>query len=75
MPSPCPFSYFFLKKTEQIIKEIAPEISIRWVDHRKEPEEIRKRGNIEGCIVNKKAIKSIMLDRVDFKKEVIEALK
>ncbi len=74
-PSYCPFSYFFLKKTEQTIKEIAPGIPIRWIDSRKEPEEIRKRGNIEGCIVNAKAIKSFVLDWVDFKKEVTEALK
>ncbi len=74
-PSYCSFSYFFLKMTEQTIKEIAPGIPIRWIDSWKEPEEIRKRGNIEGCIVNAKAIKSLVLDRVGFKKEATEALK
>ena len=74
-PSYCPFSYFFLKMTEQTIKEIATGISIQWIDKSKEPEEIRKRGNIEGCIVNAKAIKSFVLDKEDFQKEVIEALK
>ena len=74
-PSHCPFSYFFLKKAEQIIKEIAPGISIRWIDKSKEPEEVRKRGNIEGCFVNAKAIKSYVSDKEDFKKEVTEALK
>lgn len=74
-PSYCPFSYFFLKKTEQTIKEIAPGISIRWIDKSKEPQEIRKRGNIEGCVVNTKPIKSFVLDQEDFQKEVTEALK
>ncbi|MBA7636479.1 hypothetical protein ES703_44099 [subsurface metagenome] len=74
-PSFCPFSYFFLKKAEQAIKEIAPGISIQWIDKSKEPEEIRKRGNIEGCIVNAKAIKSYVLDKEDFQKEITEALK
>jgi len=55
--------------------EIAPGISIRWIDSRKEPEEIRKRGNIKGCIVNTKLIKSFVLDKEYFQKEVTEALK
>ena len=74
-PSYCPFSYFFLKKTEQTIKEIAPGISIRWIDSSQEPDEVRKRGNIEGCVVNTKPIKSFVLDKEDFQKEVTEALK
>jgi len=74
-PSFCPFSYFFLKKTEQTIKEIAPGISIQWIDSSKEPDEVRKRGNIEGCVVNTKPIKSFVLDKEDFQKEVTEALK
>ena len=74
-PSYCPFSYFFLKMTEQTIKEIAPGISTRWIDSSQEPEEVRKRGNIEGCVVNTKPIKSFVLDKKDFQKEVTEALK
>jgi hypothetical protein len=74
-PSYCPFTYAFQKKAEKTIKEIAPGIPIRWIDSSQEPDEVRKRGNIEGCVVNTKPIKSFVLDRVDFKKEVIEALK
>jgi hypothetical protein len=46
-----------------------------WIDKSKEPQEVRKRGNIKGCIVNAKAIESYVLDKEDFQKEVIEALK
>ena len=74
-PSHCPFSYVFLKNAEQIIKEIAPGISIRRIDSSIESDEARKRGNIKGCIVNTKPIKLFVLDKEDFQKEVTEALK
>jgi hypothetical protein len=67
--------YVFLKKAEQVIKEVAPGIPIRWIDKSKEPEESRKRGNIKGCAVNTKLIKSFVLDKEDFQKEVTEVLK
>jgi len=57
-PSFCPFAYAFLKMTEQAIKEIAPGIPIRWIDKSKEPEEVKKRGYFEGCVVNAKPIMS-----------------
>ncbi len=45
------------------------------IDLPKEPDEIRKRGNIEGCLVKTKSIKSFALDKEDFQKEVTEVLK
>jgi hypothetical protein len=74
-PSFCPFSYFFLKKAEQVIKEVASGIPIRWVSKSEEPEEVKKRGNVEGCIVNTKPIRSFVFDKENFQKEVAEALK
>jgi len=73
-PSFCPFSYAFLKMTERVIGEIAPGIPIRWINKVEEPEEVKKRGCFEGCIVNGKPIKAFVLDREDFEKEVKEAI-
>lgn len=73
-PSFCPFSYAFLKITEQAIEEVAPEIPIRWMDKSIELEEVKKRGYFEGCVVNEKPIKSFILDKESFRKEVSEAL-
>jgi hypothetical protein len=73
-PSFCLFSYVFLKKAERAIKEVAPKIPIRWIDKSKEPEEVRKRGDVEGCFVNARSIKSSVLDKENFRKEVIRAL-
>ncbi|MBO3802984.1 MAG: GNAT family N-acetyltransferase [Candidatus Brockarchaeota archaeon] len=73
-PSPCPFSYVFLKRAEQAIVDVAPNITIRWIDKSEEPEEVMKRGNVEGCIVNAKLIRSFVLDKDSFKKEVREAM-
>jgi hypothetical protein len=74
-PSPCPFSYVFLKRAEQAIANVAPSVPIRWVDRTKEPEEALKRGNVDGCIVNARFINSFVLNREDFENEVKEALK
>ena len=74
-PSFCPFSYVFLKKSEQIIKEMAPEIPVRWISKSEEPAEVEKRHNVEGCIVNAKLIKYSVFDKENFQKEVAKALK
>ncbi|MEW6455575.1 MAG: GNAT family N-acetyltransferase [Acidobacteriota bacterium] len=73
-PSFCPFSYSFLKKAEQEIKEVAQGIPMRWISKSEEPEEVKKRGNVEGCFVNAKPIKSFVFDKENFQKEVSEAL-
>jgi hypothetical protein len=73
-PSFCPFSYVFLKRAEGMIREIAPKIPIRWIDRSAEPEEVGKRGSVEGCVVNARQVKSFVLDQEGFRKEVTEAL-
>jgi GNAT superfamily N-acetyltransferase len=73
-PSFCPFAYVFLKKAEQTIQEVAPGLSVRWIDRSKEPEEVKRRGNFEGCVVNARPIRSFVLDKESFQREVAEAL-
>jgi len=74
-PSFCPFSYVFLKKAEEEIKEVAPNIPIRWISKTEEPEEVKKRGNVEGIVVNGKPIMAFVLNKASFQREVAEALK
>ncbi len=74
-PSFCPFSYVFLKKAEEVIKEVVPDIPVRWISKTEEPEEVKKRGDFEGCIVNAKPIQAFVLDTENFQKEVTEALR
>lgn len=73
-PSYCPFSYAFLKMTERAISEIAPRTAIRWINKIEEPGEFKKRGGFEGCIVNGRSIKTFVLDKENFKKEVKQAI-
>jgi N-acetylglutamate synthase-like GNAT family acetyltransferase len=73
-PSFCPFAYVFLKQAAQTIQEVAPGLSVRWIDRSKEPEEGKKRGNFEGCVVNARPIRSFVLDKESFQREVAEAL-
>jgi len=74
-PSFCPFSYPFLKKAETHIQEVAPDIPIRWISETEDPAEMKKRGGFKGCVVNARPIKSFVLDKENFQKEVTEALK
>ena len=48
-PSPCPYAYVFLKRAERIVREMAPWISIRWIDATAEPEEVEKRAGSGGA--------------------------
>ena len=73
-PSFCPYHYLFLKKAEAFIKQVAPHITIRWISESEEPEEVKKRGDFKGCIVNGKPIKSFVFEKEAFLKEVTEAL-
>lgn len=73
-PSFCPFSYLFLQTTERAIKQIAPEIPVRWINASQQPEEVRKRGRFEGCVVNAIPLKTFVLDEDEFEKEVKSAL-
>lgn len=73
-PSSCPFSYVFLKRAEQAIEALAPGVPIRWMNKAEEPDEAARRGNAEGCIVNGKYIRSFVLNKEAFQKEVMDAL-
>ncbi|TET22125.1 MAG: GNAT family N-acetyltransferase [Candidatus Stahlbacteria bacterium] len=71
----CPFSIYFSEKMKESIKEVAPDIPIRMVNRFEEAAEVRKRGSVPACVVNKKPIQSFVLDKTGFQKEVKEGLK
>ena len=76
-PNGCPATYpFFLKRMEKYVREIHPKVSIRWIDSSEESEELGKRNiGIGDCIVNARLMRSFVLDKESFQKEVREALK
>lgn len=76
-PSFCPATYaFFLKRMERYIREMHPKVSIKWVDSSEEPEEVKNRNvGVGDCIVNARLIKSYVLEKDNFRKEVQTALK
>ena len=71
-PDSCPATYtYFLKRMEKYIRGICPEVPIRWIDSSEEPDEVRKRNvSVGNCIVNATLIKSCVLDKDNFQKEV-----
>ena len=73
--SSCPYSYSFLKLAEASVREVAPGLPVRWINHLLEPEEVNKRGLREGCIVNAKHIKTFVLHKAGFEEDVGRALK
>lgn len=73
-PSSCPFTYNFWLRAESQIKEIAPDLPIRWINTIAEPAEVERRGGFAGCVVNATPIKSFVLDRDGFQREVRQAL-
>ncbi len=76
-PDYCPATHpYFLKRMERYIAEIDPGIPVRWIDSSEEPEEVKKRNiSVGDCIVNARLIKSYVLDKDKFQKEVRAALK
>ncbi|MEM3712933.1 MAG: GNAT family N-acetyltransferase [Thermoproteota archaeon] len=73
-PSFCPFSYLFLKKAVQEIEKTVQGLHVRWINSWEEPAEAEKRGISEGLIVNSRLIRSFVLDKEAFIKEVLAAL-
>ncbi len=75
-PTGCPGTYpYFLKRMEKYIREVDSKVLIRWLDSSEELEEVKKRHVATGdCIVNAKHIKSFVLDKESFQKEVRAAL-
>lgn len=66
--------YAFWLHGERRIKEIAPDLPIRWINAVAEPAEVERRGGWTGCIVNATPIRSFVPDRNSFQREVREAL-
>jgi GNAT superfamily N-acetyltransferase len=76
-PDYCPATYpYFLQRMEKYIREINAEVPIKWIDSSQEPEELKNRNvSVGTCIVNARLIKSCVLDKDNFQKEVQTALK
>lgn len=76
-PDYCPATYpYFLKRMERYITKIDPGIPVRWIDSSEESEEAKKRNvSVGDCIANARLIKSYVLDKDNFQKEVKAALK
>ncbi|MEM2848860.1 MAG: GNAT family N-acetyltransferase [Candidatus Bathyarchaeia archaeon] len=70
----CPFCMYFGEHIKNSIREVAPDLPVRMVNMFEEAEEVEKRGQVPQCAVNGKAIKASFMDRVNFQKEVREAL-
>ena len=69
----CQFSHQFATKTAELIKEVAPAISIELIDPWERPEESIKRKNCDP-IVNARHIKTFFMDTERFKEEVKRAI-
>ncbi|HET8679912.1 MAG TPA: GNAT family N-acetyltransferase [bacterium] len=73
-PCACPYTYTFLQRAEQYVRDLAPEISVRWIAALDEPSEVERRGGFIGCVVNARPIKTFVLDKQGFQREVRQAL-
>jgi len=71
-PNGCPATYpFILKRMENYIREMCPEVPIRWLDSSEEPEELgRRNARVGDCIANAGIVKSFVLDKASFQDEV-----
>jgi len=71
----CPWSIYFSEKIKESIREFAPDIPVRMIDMFWEQEEARKRGEAPPAAVNGIPIKSFFMDKVNFEREVKQAIK
>ncbi len=69
----CPFCIYFNEKIKEYIKEVA-DMPIRMVDKFEDIEEVKRRGTVPFCAVNKKPIESFFLEKEKFQSEVRKAL-
>jgi GNAT superfamily N-acetyltransferase len=69
----CAFSYQFVKKTEELIKEVAPKIKIEIINEWEKPEESIKRKNW-WLIVNARPIQTFFMDTARFKEEIKQSV-
>lgn len=70
----CPFCISFSKRIEDLIREVAPNLPIRFVNIFEEVEEVKKRGEIPICAVDGKPIKAFFMDKMNFQNEIREVL-
>ena len=71
----CPFCIYFTEQIKESIREVAPNIPVRMINMFEEAEEVKKRGQVPYCAVDGKPITTFFMDKENFQKEVIEALK
>ncbi len=69
----CPFCVYFNEKIRESIREVT-DTPITLMNKYEEPEEVRKRGKVPFCVVNKKPIQSFFFDKENFQSEVRKAL-
>lgn len=69
----CPWCKYFSEKIKEAIREIT-EIPIELINTFEDPQEVKKRGNIPLCVVNKIPIESFIADKERFHSEVRKAL-
>lgn len=75
-PNNCAAAYpFLLKRMERYIREIDEKIPIVYIDIVREPEMAKRRNaNYGDCVVNGKVIKTFVLDKTNFQREIQKAL-
>ncbi|MGB9134948.1 MAG: GNAT family N-acetyltransferase [Candidatus Bathyarchaeia archaeon] len=69
----CQFGYPFAKATEELVREVAPEIKVEMINEWEHPQESIERKN-RWLVINAKPIRTFFMDTENFKKEVREAL-
>ncbi len=71
----CPFCMYFADKIKSLVREVAPGFPIRMINTFEDSGEVEKRGQVPYCAVNGKPINTFFVDKENFQKEVMEALK
>lgn len=69
----CPFCVFFNEKIKESIREVT-DTKIILINKYEESEEVKRRGKVPFCAVNKKPIETFFLDKENFQSEVMKAL-
>lgn len=69
----CPFCVQFCEQFKKSIREVT-DIPIKLINKAEDSQEVKKRGNVPFCVVNKIPIKSFVTDEEKFQSEVRKAL-
>jgi predicted GNAT family acetyltransferase len=70
----CPFCISFSERIKDLIREVDFDIPILVFNKYEYKEEVKRRGNVSECIVNRHPIQSFFMDTENFQSEVREAL-